>query len=55
MCEVCKQGKPLKDEDRNHICIDGKMLYVYIDKEFGHMQQYEINYCPICGEKLKQE
>ena len=59
MCEHCVEDydgyyKPL---DKNgHICIFDMVHEQFIEIDwYGHRMKVPINYCPMCGRKLREE
>lgn len=67
MCEYCEKGKKIKNTVQEDECrygdddcanIDGSILHVEIDAPcpggfVGADSDYRINFCPMCGVKLK--
>jgi hypothetical protein len=60
MCEYCKgtinKNEPILKNQYWDICIDNndKELVIYSDFEAQHVGYLNINFCPMCGEKLKK-
>ena len=60
MCEYCNENKSYKkrlyDCDDEIFINDKNKLNVYVDcEEYQYNIEIKINYCPMCGRKLKGE
>lgn len=54
MCEYCENGKGLGDSIKGDgVFIEGSILYGIYDSGYCNCEA-EINYCPMCGRKLKE-
>lgn len=67
MCDYCEKGKNLRDpfyeryriKDSGYAVINGKTLHIEAETACGEdnvgiENDYKINYCPMCGTRLKQ-
>jgi hypothetical protein len=64
MCQYCDQDK-LEEFNTDNLKVTPKYGHAWINKDFDlyeinfelddviHCASFEINYCPICGRKLK--
>lgn len=63
-CEYCQEYKHLdyfNGEDKKRNCVeitmaivDGYLSYEVITSEFSRSNSIRLNYCPMCGQKLKE-
>ena len=57
MCEYCEKdylnSKPIENRYAIDIIVDDTFLYTYC--ECGSHVVAKINYCPMCGRKLREE
>lgn len=56
MCEYCEKNNLIIDELRWDVYVLGKKLHIgMLEGEYMNSIHVAINYCPMCGRKLKEE
>lgn len=55
-CNYCLRAKNVYDENKENVIfvIEEKNRLGYINN-YGEVQAFEINYCPVCGKELKEK
>jgi hypothetical protein len=54
MCEYCEEGELLIDDEFLNCCVYDGILTVG-EEENGNVAEVEINYCPMCGRRLRED
>lgn len=51
MCKYCEKGEPIEWGSYLYGIIEGDKVIAYLD--MNETEEFKINYCPMCGKKLK--